>query len=448
MQSPGNHTMVEAGPTDPRQVIEHSPMTYRQFAVAAICILINAIDGFDILAISIASPGIAAQWGVGQASLGVLLSAELVGMGLGSIMLGQAADRLGRRPVLLGCLLVMTLGMLGAGLAPNFLALAALRLLTGVGIGGMLPCLSAIVAEVTNRRWRASAVALMAAGYPAGAVFGGSIATLLMASEGWRAVFHVGALFSAAMLPVAYIFLPEPLGHAMRRSTGIRRLTSVNRSLRMLGRTPVVDAPLPSDSDRPRITDLFGKGMAAATLLLTAAYFLHMISFYFFVKWVPKIVADLGNTALEAGAALVWANIGGLIGSVLFSALTWHFSSSRLVVGALIGSFIFIVLFGLAGTDIDLLFWAAAAAGLFANASIVGLYALIAQVYPERLRAGGAGFSLGLGRAGAALGPIGGGLLFAQNLNLISVTVILASGSLLAGFAAFKLIGISARTPG
>lgn len=422
-------------------------MSARQFAVIAICVLINAIDGFDILSISLASPGIAAEWSVGQASLGVMLSAELIGMGLGSILIGQVADRIGRRPVLLACLTVMTLGMFGAALAPSFPVLGAARLLTGIGIGGMLPCLSAIVAEVANRRWRAPAVTLMAAGYPAGAVFGGTIATWLLADGGWRDVFHVGALFSAIMLPVAFLLLPEPLSHSMLHLKGRQRVVAVRRSLRMLGQDfagPLADVAKPA---KPGLRELLSRDMLAATLLLTAAYFLHMISFYFFLKWVPKIVADMGFAAAQAGSVLVWANVGGLIGSALFSILTWRFFAGPLLIGALVGTFLLVALFGSAGPDLALISGAAAAAGLFTNAAVVGLYALIAQVYPERLRAGGAGFSLGIGRGGAALGPIIAGLLFARGAALSTVAIVLSVGSLAAAFAVWQLLLVLRRRP-
>lgn len=415
-------------------------MGMRQLLVVCICVLINAIDGFDILAISLASPGVAAEWNVGQASLGIMLSAELVGMGLGSIILGQLADRVGRRPVLLGCLVLMTTGMFGAATAPNFLFLATVRLFTGIGIGGMLPCLSAIVAEVVNQRWRAPAVAMMAAGYPAGAVLGGATATFMLVDGDWRDVFRLGALLSAAVLPVALVLLPEPLGHAMRHPSSAKRLAAVNRTLRMLGRPAASIVSEPEDRAKPHVADLFRKGTLAATMMLTSAYFLHMITFYFFLKWIPKMIADLGFSAVQGGSVLVWANVGGLIGSVLFSVLTWRISTGRILIVTLGGTFVFLALFGLSGTDLQLIYWCAAAAGMFTNASVVGLYALIAQIYPEQLRAGGAGFTLGLGRVGAVLGPVAGGVLFEMGFEIGVVAIIMGLGSLGAVFVIAQLL--------
>src|SRR5690606_27853871 len=151
-----------------------------------------------------------------------------------------------------------------------------------------------------------------AAGYPAGAVFGGAVATVLLADGDWRDVFYLGATLSAAMLPLCLVLVPESLGHVTRRFQGDKRLALVNKTLRQLGRPPVaVVVVAPSENPRTSVADLFSKSLAGATVLLTAAYFLHMISFYFFLKWVPKIVVDLGFSAAEAGSVLVWANVGG-----------------------------------------------------------------------------------------------------------------------------------------
>jgi len=124
--------------TDPREIILKSPMSRLQIAVIVITIGLNALDGFDVLAISFASPGIARDWGINRAELGFVLSMELIGMGLGSILLGGVADRIGRRHTLLGCLAVMTAGMIMATRAKGVYDLSVWRVFTGFGIGGML----------------------------------------------------------------------------------------------------------------------------------------------------------------------------------------------------------------------------------------------------------------------------------------------------------------------
>ena len=173
---------------DPRELLEHSAMNGFQVMAVVICIALNALDGFDVLAISFASPGIAAEWSINRAELGVVLAMELVGMAIGSITLGGLADRIGRRPTILACLVLMTAGMYMASLSQSISGLLTVRFVTGLGIGGMLASTNAMVAEYSNARRRNLAVILMATGYPLGATLGGGVVLLVILFP----VFHYG----------------------------------------------------------------------------------------------------------------------------------------------------------------------------------------------------------------------------------------------------------------
>lgn len=424
---------------DPRDRLAQLPMTARQLLAIAMCVLLNALDGFDVLSISFASPGIAAEWGIDRAALGVVLSMELVGMAAGSILLGQVADRIGRRPTVLCCLVVMTLGMLVTTQVNGIAALAASRLFTGVGIGGMLATTNALVAEYANDRWRGTAVAIMAAGYPLGAIIGGAIASSLLETGGWRHVFLLGAGATVLCLPLVPLLLPEPVGALLQRR-GKNVLERVNRSLVALGHEPAGQLPPPAPRPiKPRLGELFVHGMAPVTILLTVAYFFHILTFYFILKWVPKIVVDMGFSAAAAGGVLVWANIGGLIGSILFSLLSLRFALKTLLVGFMLASTAMVAWFGQGHGDLQGLSLAVAMGGFCTNAVVVGIYALVAASFPTAIRGGGTGFVIGMGRGGAALSPILGGLLFQGGFGLPAVAAIMASGSLIAAVALLLL---------
>src|SRR5690606_34842244 len=105
--------------SDPRDLLANSHMKPLQVMAIVICILLTALDGFDVLAISFASPGIADEWGIDRAALGIVLSMELIGMAVGSVIFGSVADSFGRRPTVLVCLFLMTVGMYLASTADN-----------------------------------------------------------------------------------------------------------------------------------------------------------------------------------------------------------------------------------------------------------------------------------------------------------------------------------------
>ena len=445
---------MQQGNTDPRDTLALSPMTPAQVRVIAVTIGLCALDGFDVLAISFASPGIAHEWGINRAALGVVLSMELLGMGIGAILVGGIADRIGRRRTVLGCLLVMTFGMAMAITARSVMALSAWRVITGLGIGGMLAALTAIASEFANGRRRDLCVALMSIAYPLGAIVGGSIAAHLLVRSDWRSVFEFGALLSGLLLPVVFRWVPESVVWLCQRRPE-RALERVNASLARLGYPTV--AALPPMAFRAAGVDgggagsggagsggIFQPALLATTLFGTLAYALHVTAFYFILKWIPKIVVDMGFVASSAAGVLVWANVGGATGGALLGLLTLRFGLKRLTLLWLLASAVMVALFGHTRADLTQLSLVCALTGFCTNGGIVGLYAILARVYPADTRAAGTGFAIGVGRGGAMLAPVIAGYLFQAGWGLAAVAQTMGTGSLLAALA-LALLRVPAR---
>ncbi len=427
---------------DPQAILDREPMSRMQWGVVAVMVGLNALDGFDVLSISFASPGIAKDWGIDRAALGLVLSMELVGMALGSLVLGGVADRIGRRATILACLGIMTLGMLAAATSPNVYLLSMWRLLTGLGIGGMLAATNAAVAEAANSRRRALCVVLMAAGYPVGTIVGGSIAAVLLAHFGWPSVFVFGAIASACFVPLVLLFAPESVAFLLHKRPK-DALVRINRVLTRMGRSTIDALPAPETGAAARkasVAELFSRGLSRSTILLTGAYLAHIMTFYFILKWIPKIVVDMGHAPSSAAGVLVWASAGGAAGSLLLGLLTARVRLIPLTIAAMIASVALVVLFGRGGSDLATLSKLAAAAGFATNAGVVGLYAIVARSFPTRLRATATGFVIGIGRGGSALAPALAGLLFAAGYPLATVAILMGLGSAVAALALFGMV--------
>src|SRR3546814_900720 len=142
----------------------------------------------------------------------------------------------------------------------------------------MLSSTSAMVAEFSNDKRRGLNVALNIAGYSTGAILGGLLASRLLAETGdWRSVFMLGAIASAAMIPLAFLFLPESIESLIaRRPAGA--LERVNRTMERIDHPPIEALPpLPERAVKPSIASLFGPGFARITILLTIAYFAQIL---------------------------------------------------------------------------------------------------------------------------------------------------------------------------
>jgi benzoate transport len=417
---------------DPREILSVSAMSWLQIVAVAVTIGLNALDGFDVLAISFASPGIAKEWGVDRAQLGIVLSMELLGMAIGSLVLGGVADKIGRRRTILGCLVVMAIGMILVTTSKGIVELSAWRVLTGLGIGGMLAIINATAAEFSNAKHRDLCVSLMAIGYPIGAVAGGIITAHLLKEHDWRSVFYLGAGATAAFIPIVFWFVPESIAWLMRKQP-VGALESINRTLNRMGRASIAVLPtLAAGTRKASVRDAFAPGLAAITLLVAAAYFFHITTFYFILKWVPKIVVDMGFAPSSAAGVLVWANVGGALGGAVLGLLTRRIDVKQLTIAALLISTAMVNVFGRGQADLHQLSLVCACAGFFTNAGVVGLYAIFAQVFPTHVRAFGTGFAIGIGRGGAVLAPVIAGFLFQSGQGLSLVAFVMALGSLVA----------------
>ena len=424
---------------DPKSVIDRGKMHIGQWLVVLVTVCLNALDGFDVLSISFASPGIAADWGIDRAALGWVLSMELVGMAIGSVLLGGMADKFGRRPTILACLVAMTIGMFGAGHSSDMTTLLAWRLLTGLGIGGMLASINATAAEFSNLRWRSFAMALMVIGYPLGGVFGGLVVQNLLVDGTWQDVFIFGAWATALFIPIVWFLVPESVAFlAHKRHDG--HLEKVNQILTRFGHLSI-EAWVEDNVENAKrsLTDIFRPGLLAITVLITFAYFSHITSFYFIVKWVPKIVVDLGYAPAAAAGVLTWVNVGGATGGAIFGLLATRVGLKPLTIVTLIFGSAMIMWFGRGASDLATLTTTVAIAGFLTNAAIVGLYTLFAKVFPTHVRATGTGFAIGVGRGGAVIAPVAAGYLFQAGLGLQVVAIVMGAGSLLAAGALLLL---------
>ncbi len=424
---------------DPKSIIDDGAMAVGQWVAVLVTLGLNAMDGFDVLSISFASPGIARDWGIDKATLGWVLSMELLGMALGSLLLGGVADKVGRRPTILGCLAAMAIGMSGAGHAQGVAGLLVWRLLTGLGIGGTLAAINAAAAEVSNRRWRNFAMALMVIGYPLGGIVGGMFVQRLLATATWHEVFLYGAWATSGFLPIVWLLVPESVAFLDRRRPP-GALERINRILVRFGHPPVsVLSEASPGAERRSIADLFKPGLLTTTVLITFVYFAHITSFYFIIKWVPKIVVDMGFEPRAAAGVLIWANVGGAVGGAIFGLIATRVGLKALTLCVLLATSVMIVWFGHGSADLATLKTTLAITGLFTNSAIAGLYLLFAQVFPTHVRATGTGFAIGVGRGGAVLAPVAAGYLFHAGFALQTVALAMASGSLLAAVALLAL---------
>ncbi|EHP41085.1 4-hydroxybenzoate transporter PcaK [Cupriavidus basilensis OR16] len=410
-----------------------------QFIVVAICIAINVLDGFDALASAFTAPSIAREWGLRPTALGFLLSASLAGMAIGSVLIAPFGDRIGRRPIVLGCLVLVSATMLASAAARNVWQLAALRLVTGLGVGGIIPGINTLVAEYASARRRDLALSMTTVGYAVGAILGGAVSGFLIGNYGWRAAFLAGGVLSALMVPVAVIWLPESLDIlAMRQPR--HALDRLNGVLRKLGQPALRELPAkPAHAQaRSAIRTLFQAELRRATVLTCACYLLVMLTNYFLLSWTPKILVDMGMSVQSGISGAVVMNLAGVIGGIVLGWLTGRYGLRRISVAYLSLCFLSVAWFGFMSASSPGLFAATALIGFLITGAVACLNALAPRMFSPDVRTTGTGLALGFGRLGGTAGPYLAGLLIAAGWSRPIYSIALAA-PLLAAALIFSL---------
>ncbi len=406
--------------------LAESRFSFRQVLIVFICILVNMVDGFDVVAISMAAPSIAADWNISPEILGYVLSAELVGMSLGALFLAAFSDKYGRRRILLPSILVVTLSTLMTAYSSTPLELIAARLITGLGIGGVLTSIAALASEFTPAKYRAAVTTLVTAGGAVGSLGAAVIADYSLANFDWQMIFITGAFLGALTLILFALFVPESVEYlAGQQGVCEKRLSRINRSLKSIGIEPLSALKPPQVGEKKSsvgLLQIVSPDFLKFTLLLWSIFFAVFWAGYLVTKWLPKLLIDDGfETSVAVYALTVWL-LGTLIGSLTISYLSTRFNIVRVIGGMLLLSGITLLVFiGVKPAAVPVLYTFVFLLGAFIGGSSIAMYSLPVVNYPTNLRALGLGLCVGVGRIGAILSPVVTGYLVGEGWGTYSL---------------------------
>jgi len=426
--------------------LDEKEMGRFQWVVVALCFLINMLDGFDVLVMAFTAASVSAEWELSGIELGYLLSAGLVGMALGSLFIAPWADRFGRRPLILLCVSIAGIGMLASSEAPSVTALGALRLVTGLGIGGILASSYVIAGEYANKRWRSLAISLQSTAYALGATVGGVIAAQIIPHVGWRSVFLYGGFATLLTLPVMYLLLPESIAYLVARQP-LDALSRVNRLLSRVGLDRITAIPGVESSVQvspcSTFAALFSKDLLRSTLLVWAGFSLVMFGFYFVMSWTPKLLVSAGLSNQQGITGGVLLNVGGIVGTSLIGLLAAKYRLSRVLMSYLVLNALFLAIFVHFTTSLSLAFALVLIIGVLVNGCVAGLYALTPSIYSPEQRVTALGWGIGMGRVGAILSPLVAGRLIDASWKPADLYLLFATAFVIAAMAVWFMRGRS-----
>lgn len=402
---------------DVHEIIDNAPFTRFHWMVMCLCALLLIFDGYDLFIYGVVLPVLMKEWGLTPLEAGALGSYALFGMMFGALGFGTLADKIGRKKGIAICFVLFSGSTVLNGFASSPTEFGIFRFLAGLGCGGLMPNVVALMNEYAPKRLRSTLVAIMFSGYSVGGMLSAGLGIYMLPRFGWETMFFAAAV-PLLLLPVILWFLPESVGFLVRqgRSEQARALLKRVDPARELPADEVLEMA-DAKGKSASVLELFRDGRAVRTLSIWTAFFCCLLMVYALSSWLPKLMANAGYSLGSSLSFLLVLNFGAVFGAIGGGMLGDRMNLPRVLVGFFIAAAVSISLLGFK-TPMPVLYGLIAIAGATTIGTQILLYACAAQFYGLSIRSTGLGWASGIGRNGAIVGPLLGGALLGINLPL------------------------------
>jgi MFS family permease len=364
------------------------------------------LDAMDFLLFTFALLSIQKDFGLSKAEITIPISAALIASAVGGIVFGRLADRIGRVRAMTFSILLYSGATAGMATAQNLWQLIAWRVLVGLGMGGEWSCGSVLVAETWPAKHRAKAMGIMQSGWAIGALFAAGLSALVLERFGWRVLFLIGALPAVAAFFIRRNVEEPPLWQATKRE--------------------------PS-----RWSEMFSPRYLRRTLLATLVASSVLVAYWGVTSWLPSFLATpvadggAGLTLTKGATWLIVLQVGAFLGYITFGWIADRIGRRPAFTLFMIGATAVVPLFAFHARSAMTLLFIGPLVGYFAHGYFSLFGAMLAELFPTRIRASAQGFCYNFGRLISAAAPFAIGA-FSTKYTL---------GSLIAADAVFFALG-------
>lgn len=347
------------------------------------------------------------DWMLTTGQLGMLGSSGMLGMALGAALSGMAADKFGRRAVVMYTLIIYGIASALSGFAVNYPMLLVLRFLTGFGLGGELPAASTLVSEYSPVKSRGRNVIILESFWAWGWILAALVAYMLIPVYGWRIAFWVGAV------PALYAaYLRKSVPESPRYLESVGRLKEADELVRRMeeqaGIKPLEAADFtkeaPAETVRVRFLDLWSKKYIRTTIVLWVIWFGINFGYYGFVLWTPTLLMGKGFALVKSFEFTLIMCLAQLPGYYSAAYLVEKVGRKAVLSIYFAGTAAAAWLFGHAGSTAEVLAFGSMLY-FFSLGAWGCVYAYTPEVYPTAARASGTGWASAFGRLGAFAAP-------------------------------------------
>jgi AAHS family 4-hydroxybenzoate transporter-like MFS transporter len=401
--------MAETAVSAVETALENQRIGPLQIRVAALCTLIQILDGYDVNAIGISVPSLTHAWNLTGPSFTTAFLWSSIGIMVGALSAGPIGDRIGRKPLLLGSVAIFGLASLLTAATGSIFMLSVMRFFTGVGIGGAFPGAATLTGDYAPHRRRALMIMVSFTGAPLGGFLCGQLAGVLLPNLGWQSVFIVGGIVPLLMVPALMLWLPESPRFLASKDQLSPREAALLQSLDIMPGQGVAHG-LDLATGNP-IAMLFSRGYALQTVLFWVIFFCSLMNLFLFVYWLPEVLHLTGMTPAGAARATSFRELGAMFAVIYLGLLIDRFGPEHALGWHYAAGIVFIAAIALFAMPYMLLVIVIFFSGMTIIGSQTGANATCGKLYPARMRTSGLGWALGIGRLGGIAAPVLGGYL-------------------------------------
>lgn len=416
------------------EIIANSKFNRFHFSLLAWCFFIILFDGYDLVVYGTVMPVLMEEWGLDSVQAGAIGSYGLFGMMFGAIFLGMLADRLGRKKVTAISLILFSLFTFLCGMTTNIVLFSIFRVIAGIGLGGIMPNIIALLTDYSPKKMRSMVVSIVLCGYSVGGMLAPTLGILIMPSLGWESIFWVAGI-PLLFLPFMYKSLPESavyLARHGRKEELLRNLKKVDPSFTYNGTEEL--AHIPVDTSKVPVVGLFKNKRGLSTVMFWTAFFSCLLMVYGLNTWLPKLMIEAGYGLNSSLGFLVALQGGAIIGTLIIARLCDKYGSKKMLIPMYASGAIALTLLGFGGNTFYIyVLVAVAGAATIGAQNIVQAY--VSQYYPPNIRSTALGMASGIGRMGGMMGPLLGGFLLSISLPIEMNFIAFAIPGLIAALA-------------
>ncbi|EPF75660.1 MFS transporter, AAHS family, benzoate transporter [Acinetobacter rudis CIP 110305] len=439
--------MMENAQLDINTVVDKAKFTAFHWNVLIWCLLIIIFDGYDLVIYGVALPLLMQEWSLSAVQAGLLASTALFGMMFGAMCFGTLSDKIGRKKTIMICVAIFSgFTFLGA-FASSPVEFGVLRFIAGLGIGGVMPNVVALMTEYAPKRIRSTLVALMFSGYAIGGMTSALLGAWLVADYGWKIMFYI-AIIPFLALPIIWKCLPESLMFLTKKGE-TKQVAEIVQKIapeqQITASTQFAVAEV-TTADQAPLRALFQQGRSSSTFMFWIAFFMCLLMVYALGSWLPKLMIQAGYSLGASMIFLFALNIGGMVGAIGGGVLADKFHLKPVLTIMFAVGAVALIMLGFNSPQ-AVLYTLIAIAGAATIGSQILLYTFVAQFYPATVRSTGMGWASGIGRIGAIVGPVLTGALLTFELPHQMNFLVIAIPGVIAALAIF-MVNLKASVEG